>query len=676
MELNYLPAYETKCPVGDIYERLLVYVSLRRERNSHEYGFAQVFWPQLSIVFCRIRERPIMQESLLYFGGGVPGTPDGLFIPEQFPLREHLLFVTYAADIEMLYVLGDLSLRKYQSFLDAGYIAVGELNIELGLLYDAYPPEEQFVQDARQFVNFYQPLFSDPEQAFSEVPSHKRLASMQGIFDLVVYGMPLAHPRRSLYETIMLRLLCEKRRPLSFYYGCLLSSLNKNFHTAYVKHEQARLHSLLGLFFTNESKRRAFVHNWFYPAVQVVEPAHPNQFFNPPVGLQLPSDKSELAQLQARHAARYPNLPMPGLYFRVEASAAPSLLSDMTLPNTAGRISFTHYELDSLIDPMVARAVQCQVDYFRRECEHHMLERYVIAMLEEYMHGSKPVHMVENGLRRLNPKLEEAELSPILNRFRSLLPGILQGKQPVLGWASKFIGGIEGIWNQDLRVQAWPVTRLNYEQAIGPFYEMHPELKSLHEEAVPADYQALLEYAERLWPPCMQRLAAGRTGDKHLRHVERVAVAAQLRRFGYTEKQGLEYWRLLFSETDVYKDTGEHNFLDSAHGQVIVLDYRRDKQVNIGVSCQNWIDRGFCPMVDIEDTAGKTCECKEKNGPQFKCKCREVGCRTACRAKYSVQNEGRKLRFEVESPRHYFMLARADRGLHTIPEAPIPILDP
>lgn len=653
-------------PVQKLEQILINFVTDVRNANGLEYGYAQVQWRQLSIIFCTTSQTPATMDSILFFGKNRE-----TFIPESFPLREHLLFVNYNSPTEQLTILGDLSFSAYNAFMDSGYISVSELRREGGLLYDEYPPEEQFVTEARNFSNFYIPHFTTPDQVFPGVSPAKQNKILANVFQDVVYGIPRrktdSNGKEELlfYEIIMQRLLCQKHREIGFYYACLLSSLHNNFHTEYVIYEQARLYVLLELFFINESKRVGFVQRWLGSSVTIHAPVQTGQFYNRPAEFDVMGQKSELDALQRRHAVKYPGRPFPGLYFSAPLLEAPSLQMDPSLPVRNGIVSFTHYELIHFLDPMVERSIQVQVDYFRQHCGHYLFEQFITPMLMNYFYSSNtPVHVVELRFRKAHPKLEESDAEIIVERFRKELPIMMGKKVSPFHEAIKSVSGLDNIVNVTDRFTVWPRARATID-LTSVYYKTHPELKALHQEPTPASYQDLLEYAERCWPPCMQKLATGRFGAKHMHHEERIAMSAQLRRFGYTEQQGTGYWHLLFQETDLYKQHGEHNFLESQQGLVIVYDYKRDRQVNTGVSCRNWIGRRFCPFVDIEDLADNappSCDCKEKNGPQFQCTCREVGCQNRCKAKFASLNPGFVLPFEVKSPRDYFFQARDSLG--------------
>lgn len=652
----------------DMLEKVLVdFVERKRMENSMEYGFAQVQWRQLSIIFCTTSNVPPTRDSLLFFG-----SKQETLIRPDFPLREHLLFVTYNNATEMLYFLGDLSFNAYQNYLDLGFISVCELKREANLLYDEYLPEEQFIGDARLFSNFYKPHFANPEQSWLDVPMHKQVCVLYRVFSDVVFGIPREKPNTSkkdenkkdplFYEIIMQRLLCQKRRPLAFYCGCLLSALHANFYGEFVKHEQARLFVLLDLMFYSESKRLHFIQNWFGSAVQICAPRSQLQFYNPPAGFAIAESASDLGALYARHNLRYPHSPYPGLYFRAPLINAPKLIDDPDLPVRNGTVSFTHYELMAFLDPMVERAIQVQVDFFhKRNPEYSWLSRHVAPILTQYQMGRAPLHVVENLFRKANPKMDEAtEIVPILNVMRLRLKDWLNKVPSLLDDALRLLTGLDNAFNVVDRFTVWPSSRATADMS-GEFYRRNPELQELHKEPPPATYQDLLEYAERCWPPCMQKLIANRTGGNHMHHEHRLAMSAQLRRFGYSEKQGTDYWHLLFQETDIYQQAGQHNFLESQQGLVIVYDYKRDRQQNTGVSCRNWIGKGFCPFVDIEDIK-RGCDCKEKNGPQFQCDCKETGCQSLCKVKFAMQNPNHTLAFGVKSPRDYFFQARASLG--------------
>lgn len=655
-------------PPEELEGALIAYVEGQRTANSLEYGYAQVQWRQLSIIFCTVEDRELRDETVLFFGN-----KRMTFLPETFPLREHLLFVFYEESARLLYILGDLSLASYQNFYELGFISIGDIaNRPTKMLYDAFPPEEQFISEARHFVNFYQPHFTHPDQVLEVVPLAKRLKTLQCTYDDVVFGPPRrkeplpnenpdkeAERELSFYEIVIQRLLCQRRRNLGFYYGCLLSSLHSSFHKEYIIHEQSRLHVLLDLLFNTESKRIAFVQNWLQPEVQIVAPVLETQYFNRPSGFDILSQHSDLDQLQVRHRARYPNKPQPGVYFRAPLVSAPGLIEDPTLPVTNGFVSFTHYELAEFVDPMVERSIQIQVDYLRQQYSHYMLERHVGPMLMHYKFSRLPVHRVELAMKAANPKLDAAELDAISKRFRDELPGFL-GSENILNTAVRFVASLDNVLSPVDRFAVWPKSRALLDMGAA-FYSAHPELEILHKEPTPESYQDLLEYAERCWPPCMQKLAAGRVGTNHMTYEARLSMSAQLRRFGYSEKQGFEYWHLLFKETDVYREYGEHNFLESQQGLTIVYDYGRNKHGNTGVSCENAIGKGNCEFKDIEELS-KACTCKEEKGPQFRCKCREHGCQALCKAKFSVLNPGYQLPYDVKSPRDYFFQARGALG--------------
>jgi hypothetical protein len=663
--MDVLPLVQVHTPVQHLEKALVDFVQHKHLVQKLEYGFAQVQWRQLSIIFCTTSNFPPNTDSLLFFG-----SHQETFIKADFPLREHLLFVTYVNATETLYFLGDLSFNAYQEFLDLGFISVGDLRREDSLLYNEYAPEEQFIGHARQFSNFYIPHFANPDQAYRDIPVNKQIKVLQGMFDDVVHGIPRKKPRLKekegkkdplFYEIIMDRLLCQKHRPLAFYCACLLSALQTNFYTEYIKHEQARLYILLELLFFTEAKRVFFVQQWLSPLVQVCAPRCESQFYNRPSGFDITAPNSDLKALQARHALRYPNRPYPGLYFTAPLIDAPNLIGEPDLPVHNGIVSFTHYELMAFLNPMVERAIQTQVDFFQKQDNnYHMLTRYVAPFLSRYQLGQTPLHVMEDQLRKANPKLnEENEIQPILNVVRSKLPDWLNRVPSLLDAALRLIVGLDNSFNIQDRYVAWSRSRATADLS-GQFYDRNPELKELHQEIPPATYQDLLEYAKRCWPPCMQKLAADRVGENHMRHEQRIAMSAQLRRFGYSEKQGTDYWHLLFQETDLYQQSGEHNFLESQQGLVIVYDYKRDKQQNIGVSCRNWMGKKLCPFVEIEDIG--SCDCKQKNGPQFQCDCKETACQSICKTNFAMQNPGHALAYGVKSPRDYFFQARASLG--------------
>lgn len=653
--------------VNMLEKALIDFVQRKRMDNSIEYGFAQVQWRQLSIIFCTTSDLVPTRDSLLFFG---PNRET--FINPGFPLREHLLFVNYVNATEMLYFLGDLSFNAYQSHLDLGFISLGELKRDGGLLYDECLPEEQFIGDARLFANFYKPHFANPDQCWLEYPTQKQMSVLNKLFDDVVFGIPREKPILNkkdenakdplFYEIIMQRLLCQKHRPLAFYCGCLMSALHTGFYTEFVKHEQARLFVLFELMFYNESKRLHFAQHWFGSAVKICAPRSQFQFYNPPAGFAITGTPSELDALYARHSLRYPRSPYPGLYFQASLINAPKLIDDPDLPVKNGTVSFTHYEMLAFLDPMVERAIQTQVDYFhKRNPEYSWLAKHVTPMLMHYEMGRAPLHVIEGFFRKANPKMDEAtEIMPVLTAMRVRVGNWLNHTPSLLDRALRLLAGVDNAFNVIDRFTVWPRSRSTADMS-SEFYRRNPELKDLHKEPTPATYQDLLEYAERCWPPCMQKLIADRTGANHMKYEHRIAVSAQLRRFGYSEAQGTAIWHLLFQETDVYQQVGEHNFLESPQGSTIGHDYKLGREQNTGVSCRNGIGKGFCPFVDIEDIK-RGCDCKEKNGAQFQCNCRELACQSLCKVKFAMQNPNYSLAFGVKSPRDYFFQARAALG--------------
>lgn len=616
----------------------------RHSANEHEIANVVVQWPQLSVIFCEAGDIH-SPNSTVRFRDRPNGAFQSYSIPSSVALREHLLFVSYSTLSRQLVVLGDLTFRAYQLLIEEHHhIRISDLDsAESFLVYRDNPWEIKFLDAGRRFSSYAGFLDLDPDATFIDLPRETRMDALANTYDEVLWGLRAGLQTmepEELYDYLVGLQLDRETRPASFYYGCLLGALSSDFLVEFQSVEVSKMSQLFVLFYNTELKRMAFCQTWL-PAVTIYRPRSRDQFYGMPDQCTAEHEISQLELLQTRHRLKYPDLPAPGIYFRSRLSDAPGLLSDLTLPVSNGLIYFTHYELFHFVETHLLEAIDRQVAYLRFRFNLHLAERFTIPMLMERRWQNSLNQEIRLKLGEIHSHEKSEFLDGLMIAFTQLLKQRKKGS--LLLTAMELVAGFNNCLGLEDGFPVWPLKRALSLNDEG-FYEQHPELVSLHSERVPSTYEELVEESNRYWPPCMQRMAAGRVGDNHMQHDQRVRMAALIRTLGYLEPQGVELWRLLFERTRIY--TGPANFFQSAQGIVILYDYRRNKQNDIGVSCRALVSKRFCPFAPA---SGQLQDIEELT----------KGCQQQCKAQFGEQNPGWYMpHTRVKSPRDYFFQAR------------------
>lgn len=630
---------------GSVLKRIQTVLRESSQLNlKYEVANQPVPGQQLSIIFCETQD-PWDPLSIVKFDVS-DRNPRGNYLPDaKFPLREHLLFLQYSPLTRELVVLGDLSYSEFQEILNEEYdryVSIAHIVHDgNSLVYRDNEWEVKFLSELDQFTDYMGFNDADPDAVFPELNIEQRTDLLYDSFTEVVFGLQdiKTLQREQLYDRLISRQFDVTRRDAKFYYGCLLAAMSPNFQLEFQASEIAKLSQLFSLIFNTEAKRIAFCKLWC-PGIEIVRPLSPSQFYNLPnqcVGRLVNSD---LEWLQQRHATHYPNCPNPGVYFRTSVLNAPALLADLGLPVSRGMVNFTHYELFQFVESQILKRITIQVNHIREKNNLFLTERFLAPLIcQRQFYGSSKADMRKMLVEQYKDE-KEVFFDDLMTVFSELLdrpkPSLLRDA------AVPLIAGLSNCMGLEDSFPVWPLKRtLDYTDE--ELYEQHPELKSLHQEIMPTTYEDLLELSQRYWPPCMQRLAANRVGGNHMQHTDRVRMAALIRTFGYTKQQGFELWHRLFERTQSYP--GFNKFLKSPAGLVIEYDYKKNKLIDIGVSCRALIPN-FCPF-SIGRKPGEVRDIEE------------TACKAQCKAQFIQQNPGWNMPYPlVKSPRHYFFQAR------------------
>jgi len=442
-----------------------------------------------------------------------------------------------------------------------------------------------------------------------------------------------------LADQLYTRLLEDMYSPLRrFQLSLFLSALNPAFCQHFIAYEQTLLTLRFQFCYRSEHQRVVFAHQWFPGVLRTHELSVATQFYNLPLELapEERNDTSEDTRAYARLCERHQlqqraaTLPFPSVVFNCALQSAGPLQLVPGLECRAGRLRFSHYELEEVLHTQLAQFVRLQVISMQRKFKLYYARQLWTRLylprsgmgwtrataLQEFRHTHRlqPASLAEQVISTASAQCDRW---PLMQRY--VLP---------------MLGALDGNYgeNELHSEQQWP-TREMRGQATN-------DAGTYSLGVLPTSSDELVQYAAQHFPECMYAMVLQSASGQHLKYHQRIGMSALLRHFGYSEQQGIEMWSLLFARTDV---GARQDFLTSKQGRVIIDDYKNNKQTQLGVSCRSLVQHNLCtvrqehPTVeDIEDL-------------QRRC--------TAC---YGTrpENAGRLLAFPIRSPRNYLNLAR------------------
>jgi hypothetical protein len=629
----------------DVIPTLKDYVT-EKAAIARTAGRVGVVWPQLTVVFCRIRESLITEHSMLRFRYRATDT-EQLFPDDNLHEREHLLFVRYMPNFSELTIYGDLTFQRFQSFKELGFITLGDLNTEDDCL--SYPIDElekQYLNDTRALECYFQPITDEhPNDKFSDRFSIEEKAEhiSKAFSDVVGLGQSkersAAMTGEKLVNELMNDLLKNKYQDVQYYYGLVLSAMHRDFSSVFVQMHKARLGLLIDLFFPTELKRMTFVKKWFPGVIMVSAPQARTQFYGLPTQCQFAVDeasKRDALTLDAMHRDTKPQYPYPGIAFTLPWELAHFAVDYPSVRH--GQVVLSHYEILPALENRVEQLMLQQISYLQRKFHLCYAERYwnpVNSEMVLFNDGGGYLEVRDKLFRSLTDIDTEDEINNGMIPFEDML--MKMGRNIIIDVALPFLAGLSNLLSIEYFFSVWP-PRKGLEIGNGEqFYLDNPDIAELHAEAVPETHAELAEF--EYWPPCMRALVAQCHGNNHLKYPKRIRMVGQLRKFQYSPEQGEHLWTTIFSETDIYAAHG-NQFLTSKQGKIVVEDYAKRKMDRIGVSCQAWIANGLCPL--------------GKSGPGQDIEDIQIRCTGSFNERHTENN----FPGTVQSPSDYFRMAR------------------
>lgn len=577
-----------RCPLlafSDI-ERDQVYETLQKH-------FHNIRWTQVTVAFCSASNlQNLTPNSILSFDG------QANIDEQQYSIRSQILFVHYFPN-GVLCVFGALSHARYTRLQEQGFVQISDLET----LTPPAPPSSlsQTVLDIAPYYNF-----SDTY-------------NLQSCRELLWRGNESLYKFRK-YDSLRNVAGAREAFPLALF----SAAASPLFEHRFVQREIEILLARLGCL-TTEEERLAFVEAWFGEKVLNITVyhggavAHAEEGIVP--GLRLPETtlkhtRESIVQLRKFHNTHYPSMPTPSFVFYVDISTVPALMAPacprcrrspcVRLPVERGKVVLTHLELDLYLPAL-------------------WKQRYEEMVFTMQLSGA--CYLSDHWAR---PASEKVQLAEEARYFHEAAKALREHFSPVL--------------LEEVLIPTFYDATDNWNW----YFDWNFDQLTTSEDTtvsvsgdLPTTRDQLIEYAQRYWPPCMQALVELCKGHRHLQHEERIKMAALLRVFGYSPAQAEQLWWNLFRETlaNTHYVTQEA-FLEGEHGQVIINDYKANKQRNVGVHCESLIRKKLCPFVetgDIEDlvsTARKHC--------------------TESLQKYRASKGLRELRYPIYSPKNYF----------------------
>lgn len=553
-------------------------------------------WSQISIIFCRSRGRA--KEDMLQFeNDGVWGY---LLKPNEH-WRNCLLFVHYEAQFRRLFILGSLARQRVPELLElGGFLSIGDLSQEM--VYSLDPLEQAYLEQMRQLKCHYTafPDLSNPLQNFDGQLLYEELNSITGadaLFYIHIKEMSAGALAQWVYNMIL--------RPdagLRYHAGLLLAATHSDLKREFINKELALLKLRFSQCYRSERQRFAYLSVVFPGLARAVEFTVPEQFISAPPGV-IQQDAGLCAGYNklldyCRHF--FPQDCAPGIGFIVPAQyCSTELLCRLDVRN--GLLCIPHQELASVC-----------ANYLGERIEKHILDvsrRYRLLFARKYW-TRLILRTTKSGLKSTLSKrwLEQDAVGFSERIIRAAEPfqrneTFRDSFLPLLASLDGYYGELE--YNTE---EQWPLRHTSSEIIIS---------------GLPATYAELLDYATKLWPPCMQAMIQRTAALPY--HV-RLALSALIRVFGYTLDQGEHLWVLIFSAWDSQAAGNPSLFLKSDRGRVLRADYENGKTTNMGVGCIYLSSCDLCPFksMDIEE------------------------CQTQCSG---------GLPYRISSPRNYFKLA-------------------
>jgi len=591
-----------------------------REQTSRR----PVHWHQLSVVFCKIKESKPASTSMImheHRDKDIAG-----LAPEWRP-RAQLLFVNYDDRLQQVSIYGSLSLEKYMRFVaDFGFMTLGDLKTVPEL-----DGQDEMIAEKREMKPYY--TLDAAETGGEEFA----LATNWICTQILGLQQKTQDEEQNLDAELRALLRNDANNALGFSGATFIAACHARFRKAFVERELRLLRYRLEICYVNEQERAFFVDRWF-PGLLAVQLNHFGQF----VGHEEPeffvrvireaenptSARKQYEVMQGCFDMLHPGEPQVSFYFTGQVQYLPEAFA-MGLPVHRGNVCFSFREIPLYLE-----------NYLR----HDLNERVRSLKLR---HNTELAVPVWSNVERRRDKFRISDANKVAAKYspgntdivmRALLERKLLTETSedarffVEEFAIPFIQQLDGNCGGFECEPLLPEPE--YEQSA------HSAVNLPAEHVMPTSHEALVEYAVRHWPPCMQRLVEGCVGSNHLQYDARLKMAAMLRRCGYTEPQGSHLWRLLFSRTNVYAQAESQgkDFLSSEQGLVITYDYQQNKQSSLGVSCKSLIAGDYCPV----SNKLRTPDIEE--------------CQRGCLAEFNVVHSA-SLQYPVRSPQNYFQLS-------------------
>lgn len=612
-----------------------------RETPKHLVG---VRWPQLSIVFCKlrlaVREQPCATTMLLFLNECTDTYE--LVLDESAELREHLLFVNYEEQFRCLSIYGDMSLQQYGALAEFGFLTLADCQQASRPLVYALELDSKFLERAKLLANGFHTLserFVAEPFGDGELDFELAYALFVQVAGLSEYRNRLHHQSaEELYNSLCERLLeptSLKDARRRFRCAVLLSAMSSEFAREYIRYEQLLLELRFECCYTTERMRVALLEAWFPGLLETEELGVNEQFYAPPAHTLGHNDGHRYTDYRKCVDLRNllaPQQAVPGILLRGPLRYATQLRSYFDLLRIeAGTVSFTHHVLCGYLQAYIEEFTQQQTAALKLHTHELALARQVWTRL--MLRSSLLDWALPESAQRVREEM--AAVKDTVRLERALELGQQLYVNPFAQQLVALLGSFDGYYGQaeyESAIREWPSSSAATAGAAALQFRRATVDEA---EAMPSDFAALEQLAKASWPPCMQAMVE-QCRDTHLRHLQRVAMSGLIRALGYSAEQGEQLWDTLFSETQVYAACGgtTEAFMKTDRGNAIVYDYSRNRQSNLGVSCLSLVKRGFCPVAarkgysvgDIEDCQ-KLC-----TPPEF--------------------------HFPINSPRNYFIQAR------------------
>jgi hypothetical protein len=567
--------------VSQLSSALEKYVSVQKVQ-PHQVA---VRWAQITIVFCKARG--LGPEALLQFEA------DGRWVLnlENQHLREYLLFVNYESQFRRLHILGNLRRQKLPVVMELGFVSVADLSQTL--VHKLEPLEQLYLEPMRALQCFYQPL-PDRQHLMACFPQDSlelfsaEFASITGIDSLAYSRVKELSPSvlaQRLYQTLL-----EEPFRLRYHAGLLFSAMHSELKQAFILKEQTLLRLRFEFCYRSERQRLAFVLNMFPGLVRPMEFRVGEQFHAAPegsLGYDNPLLHALYTELFFFCQQFHPADAAPGVGFSVPARYCSADLL-LKLGPRKGRLCVPHQELASVCCAYLAERISEHVLLVQRRHDLSFARAFWSRLILRSTNLGLGNKMSQQWLAQDVLVLSNRALQERVLRSTAKLCNDELFRRAII----PMLASLDGYYGaQDYQPEEqWP---LRHARAV---------ISDIHIGELPNSYTELLDYAAKLWPPCMQAMV-GQCLDVPLHYRQRITMSALLRNFGYTLEQAQQLWLTMFSECDRAAATNPTQFFKSDHGRVLKSDYDKNNQIDIGTSCRYVYSCGLCPFksMDIEE---------------------------------------------------------------------------